>query len=101
MTAELSAVRSTEELSALQERYSRAVSITVAKVLELHVPAGYTVFPHSEIDLGRTIFFDKSRNWSTALPNALSSIGVEMTLDAKNKSIRLAPKKSMPLVSDK
>jgi hypothetical protein len=98
--AELQAARSTEEFSALQKRHAGTATLTVAKALELHVPSEYAVFPHPDVDLFRTISFNRSINWSDALQAALHAAGIDTRLNIIDKTIQLAPNKAiMPVAS--
>lgn len=89
LTADLQAARSYGDVAELKRRYASKVTVTIAKALELYVPADYTVFPESGIDLSRTLVLDRGRTWSDALPDALYAAGIEMDVDPKQKTIRL------------
>lgn len=86
---------------ALYERQAGTVSVTLLKALESHVPADYIVLPDAKMDLDRSISFDRAHDWSIALPAALDDIDIDMSLDPKQKIIRLTPKQSPFLLSDK
>jgi hypothetical protein len=93
LMADLQAVRTAAEMRTLQDRHAMQVTLTVAKALELYVPASFAVFPEAGIDLSRTLQLDRSRTWSDALPAALRSAGIDARLDPANKTIHLAPAK--------
>jgi hypothetical protein len=89
LTSDLQAARSYGDVAELKRRYASKVSITIAKALELYVPADYAVFPEPGIDLSRNVVLDRSRTWSDALPAALSAQGIEMNVESGEKKIRL------------
>lgn len=89
LMAQLQAARTAQEMSDLHDSYSRVVTLTVAKVLELHVPGDYSVYPEAGVDLSRSLVFNRTRNWLDALPDALRSAGIDMVLDADKKTITL------------
>lgn len=100
LAAQVQASRPPAAAGATREPPSSGLTITLVKALELHVPTDYTVLPHPEIDLDRTVLLNQSNEWSTALASALSSIGADMTIDVNSKIIRLTPKKSISFLSD-
>lgn len=80
-----------QRLAATATPTSKLVTLTMAEALQFHVPADYTVFPHQDIDLEHAVVFDRSLSWSSALPDSLRALGIDMTLDARTRRIQLLP----------
>jgi uncharacterized protein YcfL len=93
LVEELGAVRSERQMTLLEQRRAGTARLSLLRVLEHHVPAEFQVYPDNSLDLNKFIRYDLSQVWTESFVRAMDEEGIDVTINATDKTIRLVPRK--------
>lgn len=81
--------RTQKEARARSEAPKALTKMPIKKVLEQYVPADFTVYADSSVDLMSTVDYEAARPWPEAFGDALAEVDVDMTADLAKRVMTL------------